>query len=329
MEEQNINGVIPDPRSPLDKGKDYNQDEVVPTAIVLNWNRDRSGEPVYSVRDQDGSYSCVGQAIAKALEIVTGLVQSAHPIYRRRANYPDKGMWLQNAFEIVRKQGTTTEALDISQGIDETQMNRDITVATPVTLPLYVTIYPITIDAIATAIETQKQCPITIQSNYSEWDVEKPVLNGSPITFGHAITGVYYFTDENGKKCITVDESWGLTHIRRRVLTEDFLKSRITGAGYWVKPVAPTPFPKPHFRFSGTLTQGQANYSIRTLQDILNYEGITPIVNPAPGVYGPVTAKRVLAWQIKHNVSPVATLSSLGGKWFGPKSIAVANKIYA
>src|ERR1035437_6377590 len=92
--EEVLNGVLPDPRSPIDIAKDYLHDELVPSAVVLNWNKDMSGAPTYSVRDQDSSSSCVGQGTAKGLETITGVVQSAHPQYRRRANYSGLGMYL-------------------------------------------------------------------------------------------------------------------------------------------------------------------------------------------------------------------------------------------
>ena len=95
--DQSIDGVTPDLRSPDDKAKDFNHLEIA-QAVQLNWNRDVSGAPKYSIRNQDGSSSCVGQSTAKALEIITEKIQSAHPIYRRRANYPSPGMYLQDAF---------------------------------------------------------------------------------------------------------------------------------------------------------------------------------------------------------------------------------------
>jgi len=327
--ENSINGVLEDKRSPLDIEKDYNHEEVIPMAIPLNWKRDMSGCPQYSVRDQDGSFSCVGQALAKSLEIITGVVQSAHPIYRRRGNFPNRGMWLQNAFDIVKRLGTTTESADVSQKIDESQMNRDVVVETPLKQPAYIRIDPIDIDKIAMAIETQKHCVLTVVSNYEEWNTVKPVVLNSNITFGHAICGIYYFTDENGVKCIVVDESWGENNIRRRVLTEDFIRARGTGAMYFIPAIEPEPLPKPKFTFQNVLLYGQSNYSIKILQDILKYENLFPLNITSTGNYLQITAKAVLAWQRKHKVASESELSSLMGKRVGEKTIKALNSIYS
>ena len=327
--EEILNGVLPDPRSPMDVQKDYLHDELIPMAVVLNWNRDMSGAPKYSVRDQDSSSSCVGQGTAKALEIITGVVQSAHPQYRRRANYPYPGAYLQDAMDIIKNQGTTTEALDASQQMSETLMNRDVTVETPLTEPVYIRISPVSIDDIAMAIETQKHCVLTIVSSMPEWNVVKPIVSVTAPTFGHCICGIYYFTDEVENKCILVDESWGENQIRQRILTEDFIKARCTGAMYFVA-AQPLPVPvKPKFTFSRTLVYGNSNYSVRALQDILKYEGFFPLNVSSTGYYGIITAKGVLAWQLKHSVDTIANLNALQGRSFGPKSIKVANALYS
>jgi hypothetical protein len=326
----NIDGVLSDLRSPIDIEKDYLHEEVIPMAVPLNWNRDISGCPKYSVRDQDGSFSCVGQGLAKALETITGVVQSAHPIYRRRGNFPNRGMYLQNAFDIAKHLGTTTESADVSQKIDESQMNRDIIVETPLKQPAYIKIDPVDIDKIATAIETQKHCVLTIVSNYQEWNVVKPVvLNNSSVTFGHAICGIYYFTDENGVKCIVVDESWGENNIRQRILTEDYIRARATGAMYFIPAVEPQPLPKPKFTFSKPLLYGQSNFSIKVLQDILKYENLFPLNITSTGNYLQITAKSVLAWQRKHKVASESELTSLMGKRVGDKTIKALNLIYS
>ena len=44
------------------------------------------------------------------------------------------------------------------------------------------------------------------------------------------------------------------------------------------------------------------------------------------GYYGPITAKAVLEWQLKNVVDSPEVLKSLGGRIFGPKSVAVMNK---
>ncbi len=322
------NGVVADPRTPEAKAKDYLQEEVV-MAVPLKWNRGIKDAPTYSVRDQDGSGSCVAQATAKALEILTGTVQSAHPIYRRRMNYPGMGMYLQDAFSIVKNLGTTTEALDRSQEMSEVEMNADVTIPTPLSGFTYAFPNVKNIDSVALAIETQKECPITINGTIQEYaNSEKPVVTPGTLNCAHAICGMYYFTDENGVKCILIEESWGPNHIRKRVLTEDYLKARGTAAGYLIPPViAPNPV-KPKFTFQTPLLYGQKNYSIKMLQDILKYENLMNHNIDSTGYYWEATRKSVLAWQIKHQVASQSELEALQGKRVGLKTITKLNEIY-
>lgn len=323
-------GLIPDPRTPEEIAKDYPHKEIAPAAVVLNWNRDISGAPKYSLRDQDGSGSCCGQSGAKALEVLTSIIQSAHPIYRRRFNFAGFGMYLQDVGHIVRHMGTTTEALDPSQKMTEAQMNADVTVDTPLKGYLYAFPNIKNIDEIAQAIEVYKHCLITFYGNLQEYAYsEKPVVNPEgQLDCAHCICGVYYFTDEHGEKCILIDESWGPNQIRRRILTETYLSTRGTGAMYFIPPTPPPTPQKPKFRFTSYLSYGQNNYSIKVLQDVLKYEGLFPLNVASTGYYGPITAKYVWAWQIKHKVAPLTELNALKGMRCGPKTIAELNKWY-
>ncbi len=323
-------GLAEDVRSQIDKDKDYIHAEVAPQAILLKWNRGIEGAPIYSVRDQDGSGSCVSQAIAKALETITGVVQSAHPVYRRRANYPSLGMWLQDGGNIVRQLGTTSEVLDPSQRLNETQMNEDIFVETPLKEAIYITADFKDINAIATAIETQKHCVITFNGRMQEYAyTDKPTIIPGNLDCAHAICGVYYFTDENGEKCILIDESWGPNNIRRRIITETYLKARGTGAMYFI-PTPPLPGPqKPVYRFLAPLAYGDAgSLGVRMLQDVLKYEGLFPINVISSGYFGEITRKAVYNWQIKHNVAPMSELIALQGRRVGEKSLLVLNNLY-
>lgn len=332
MTEENLMppGLIEDPRDEEAKSKDYPHKEVAPMAIALNWNRDISGAPVYSLRDQNGSGSCVAQTAAKSLEIITGIVQSAHPTYRRRLNFPNMGMWLQDAGNIIKNLGTTTEELDPSQKQTEAEMNRDITVETPLKGFLYAFPNIKNIDEIAQAIEVYKHCFITFNGNLQEYAYsEKPVIiPGAPLDCPHCITGVYYFTDEHGEKCIVVDESWGPNFIRRRVLTETYLNGRGTAAMYLIKPVPPQPPVKPHYQFTKSLLFGQNSDAIKVLQDILKYEGLFPLSVASTGYYGPITAKWVLAFQKKYQVASNEELDELAGHRVGPKTVAKLNQLY-
>lgn len=315
-------GLIEDPRSEEEKTKDYQHEEVY-MASKLNWDRSLDGCPVYSVRDQDGSSSCVAQSGAKALETILGQVMSAHPIYRRRKNFSNLGMWLQDCGDIIRNLGTTTESIDPSQGLSEQEMNKDITVDTLISGFNYA--FCNDIDQIAQAIERYKHCLVTIGFNYDEYvEFEKPISNGKPANSYHCLCAIYYFTDENGEKCIVADESWGANH-KRRIFTESYLNARKTGAMYFLP--KPAPIDKPKFTFQNPMSFGQSNYSIKMLQDILRYEGLFSV--KSTGFFGTITANALLKWQIKHQVASPEELNALKGQRAGVKTIAKLNEIYA
>lgn len=324
-------GLIDDPRSEEAKSKDYQHQEVAPAAVVLKWNRGIEGAPVYSLRDQDGSGSCVGQSSAKGLETILSKVISAHPIYARRQGAPGVfGMWLQDAGNIIKNLGTTTEDRDPSQRMTEDEMNKPVSVDTPINGYLYASVDVTDIDKIAEAIEVRKHCVVTIQDNLQNYAYsEKPATLPNPvIDMRHAICGVYYFTDNNNEKCILIDESWGPNNIRRRILTESYLKVRGTGAMYFVPPVPlPTPV-KPHFNFTVPLQYGQTSYGVKMFQDIAKYENLFPINVPSTAYFGEITRKAVLAWQVKHQVAPIDELVVLNGKRIGQKTIKKLNELY-
>jgi hypothetical protein len=323
-----IPGLIPDPRKEAQKALDYQHSEIA-GAVALNWNRDMSGAPKYSIRNQNGSGSCVAQATAKALEILTGIVESAHPIYRRRANFNGVGMYLQDSGDIEKKQGTTTELLDPSQNMTESEMNADVTVPTPLVGYLYIFPNYKNIDEIAQAIELQKHCKVTIGLTYTEYDnAVKPFYDGNAPEAFHCLCATYYFTDENGEKCILIEESWGPNNITQRIFTESYLTARGTGAMYHLPPATPNPITKPVFKFTKALGYGQTNSDIVQLQNILKYEGLFPQNTTSTGLYGNVTAAAVLKFQLKYNLESAAQLQALKGHNVGPLTIAKLNELY-
>jgi hypothetical protein len=297
-------GLIEDPRTQDQKDQDYKHSEIAPAAIALNWNRDISGAPKYSVRNQNGSGSCVAQSTAKALEILTGVIQSAHPIYRRRANFPSFGMYLQDSGEIEKKQGTTTEVLDPSQNMTEEKMDADVTVETPLKDFLYAFPNYQNIDEIAQAIELHKHCKITIGLTYAEYDnATKPVYDGKPAEAYHCLCGTYYFTDEAGEKCILIEESWGPNFITQRIFTESYLKARATGAMYHLLPSPPPPV-QIH-QFNTDMTVGDSGPEIVFLQNKLKHLGFFPVGIPSTGNYGNITKNAVAVFQKSVGINAV------------------------
>ena len=322
-------GVIEDPRSAEAKAKDFQHKELA-GAVLINWVvKDPSIWKKYSMRNQNGASDCVGNGCAKAFETQSGIVESAHPIYRSRSNYPGLGMWLQDAGDIGIKIGTATEQADPSNNTTEAQMDLPITVPLTVKARMYVMVDVSNIDNIAEAIEIAKSCPIIINGSLSEW-TNVPVYNpNGKIDLSHCVCAVDYFM-YNGEKAILIDDSWGhattIGNGGQRVLTESYLKARCTGAMYFLN-LGPTN-QKPKYTFSKHLTYGMMNDpDVKALQTILAYEALFPSTLET-GNYLNITATAVLKWQIAHNVASLEELNGLQGKLCGPKTIAMLNLLY-
>ena len=89
---------------------------------------------------------------------------------------------------------------------------------------------------------------------------------------------------------------------------------------------------KPKYTFTKTLKFSSIyiiNEDVKHLQDILKYEGLFPINIDSTGYYGSITAKAVLAFQLKYKVDSINELNALMGHIVGPKTIAMLNKLYS
>lgn len=278
-------GIAEDPRSAEEKAKDFKHSDTAGDVIVewkekLDWKK-------YTPREQDGSLSCCGQSAAKAIEIVKGGVQSAHPIYRSRSNFPDGGMYLANVGECSKKVGTTTELLDPSQFQNETKMNRDIAVQTPTKIAGYAFPKHKDIEEIAQAIELHGQCLLIFHCNKSEW-IDIPKFLDKEINFGHCICAVDYFL-WHGQKVILIEDSTG--HFNsfdkngQRLITEDFLLKRCDGAMYLIPS---------KFQFTKTLKYGMKDPDVKELQRVLS------VIQT--GYFGKLTLEAVKGFQLKHHL---------------------------
>lgn len=323
-------GLVEDPRSDIEKAQDFQHEEIASGVITqpVDWReKPESVWKKYSIRDQNGSSSCCGQGAAKAIETFRGEVESAHPIYRARYNFPSEGMWLQDVGKICKEMGTTSEALDPSQKLTETQMNAPITVTTPIKVKNYVQFNPKDIDTIAGIIEANKHAILLVHGNVQEYyKSDVPVSNGKPVDFGHCIVGVDYFL-YNGEKAILIDDSWGKFGQwgGQRVFTESYIKARVDGGMYFI-PLTEPENVKPHYTFTKVLEWGNTGKDVIALQEILKYEGFFP-VKPTGNFYN-VTANSLKKWQVKHGILDFANETNMRNIRFGKKSITLMNALY-
>ncbi len=322
--EQNYIGVIPDPRTEYQKARDYYHNELYGATLIQWIEKNRYKE--YSLRDQDGSSSCVGQGTAKAMEALTGIVDSAHPTYSRRPNKPSEGMYLQAAGDLRKNQGTTTEERDPSQKLDELHMDAPVLVSTPTLISNYAFV-AIDIDQIAQAIDLHKGVALTFESNYDEW-IDIPVVKGTP-KWGHCVCAVDY-TLYKGEKAIVIEDSWGhatsIGNGGQRIITESFLKARCTGAMYLI-PKTTDPVPKPQHTFINQLTYGMmGSADVIALQDCLKYLGFFPANVHSTGNFLSATAHAVIKYQISKGIMDFANEKDIEKVKVGKKTLVALNK---
>lgn len=360
-EPQFQSGAVLDTRTEEAKLSDYKFEELVTAINPVTWTDKVQGAwRKFPIFNQDGSGSCVAQTLAKLLGVMYFIKNqlyvhfSATHIYQRRANKPQGGMAGVDAFNIGR-QGVTLEELVPSQNMNDGQMDG-------VQIPQYkqdvgkvfkignFIVVPIKdIDTIASIIQTtEKAVMVWFFFEYNEWTDVPQIINPNldlyvAATNRHSVSAVD-FTMYAGEKALIIEDSWGkFAGLQgQRVIRESFFKARNFFAAYPVtfqfedqavpppQPPQPVPpvNPKPKYNFTKVLTFGMSDPDVKTLQGILQYEGTFP-KNVAPtGYYGAVTAKGVLAFQIKHQVAPLAELQPLQGRRVGEKTRAKLNQLY-
>lgn len=341
-------GAVIDTRPEDKKQKDFLQKEVVAAAAPVNWvEKPQASWRKFPIFNQDGSGSCVMQTQCKELGILRFLKDgvyvhfSAADGYQRRINRPESGMGAIDARSIAAN-GITLEVLAPSQNMSDAQMDAVVVepykhqVGDVFKVPNYLAITELDIDAVASTIQTTgKGVMVWFYFKIDEW-TEHPVVKypGLQLTAGdtlrHSVCAVD-FTLVNGKKCLIIEDSWGTSFgmAGQRIIDEDFFKARNWYRSYLVNfKFDEAIVPKPFHVFTDVLEFGQTNDHIKSLQDILKYEGMFPLNGASTGYYGAITAKGVLQWQKKHNVAPPSELDPLQGKRVGPKTITALNMIY-
>ncbi len=286
-------GIIEDPRNEEEKAQDYKHSDVY-GAMAVNWVKKESKDfKKYTPRDQSTSLSCCGQGSAKGVETLINKVMSAHPPYRSRSNFPAGGMYTQDIGEVWKKVGSNFEELDQSQNQGETLLNRNIEVPTPYKIGGYIQPDSKSIEEVAQVVENYGHCMLIFHSNWEEWK-EKPKYNGKEVNFGHCVCAVDYFLDENGTKCILIEDSAGLLTVmenNQRIITEDYLIKRCDGAIYFTH-INPLEMP---YVFTKTLKLGSVGFDVKKLQEKLG--GLK-----VDGIFGQNTRSSVIGFQLVHGL---------------------------
>lgn len=313
----------------------------------------------FDVRNQGQSSTCVGQTHGKLLGIEqfneTGKfeIYSATPLYQKRVNKPGHGMGFYNAFDLGHKEGTTYESRVPSQKMTDIEIEKPISLTEEDRLIMarerggaYVVVTnrddaskPFSIDALANAmLATKSGLAMHIFATSEEWQRDEPVIINEDLTYEqssvrHAITGVD-FAVINGKKTIVIDESWGKYQglNGQRILTEKFLSKRLRISGHYLPLLnadALAAYSKPKYTFTKNIQWSTTpSDDVYALQDILRYEGFF-LLPQSTGIFQNITARAVLAFQIKNGINDFAGETDMRKIRVGAKTRALLNKKYS
>lgn len=352
-------GCLEDERTQEEKALDYQVEEIA-TAFPLSWTEVKVPHfdiLNYDVRNQNGSGSCVSFSLALMLGIDNYreegeyLPFSASHIYQRRINKPSAGMIGNDALKIASKYGATLEQLMPSDKLSEIAINAvskqpsDDQIGQVFKAGGYVH-HPFDIEKIASFMEEGKKkgiCKPTMTwfaFPRNEWTVMPEVGPDVPSNqlARHSVTAIDYGLYK-GRKVLVIQDSWGLhtsSDKGLRYITQEYADKRMMLAASlvdldnsWRDKIEPQDVKKPKYTFTQQLSFGMRNQDIVGLQYILQHEELFPYTIKPTGLYAQITAKGVLAWQIKHKVDTLERLTELKGHYFGSRSIAAANHLYS
>lgn len=351
-------GALVDDRPPAVQELDPKFSEIAAAPVQPVWREKKDSElRVFGHQDQDGQSSCVANSGRKAMRVnfavnhkMFDLDFSSMDIYRRRANYPDGGMAMDDLFRIMGN-GVTLYALAPSDGESEDFVNRFkretymARVAEVFKVGNGQGIYlPIgNIDAVASVIErTKKGVVLFYYFTQAEWsrvypEVLYPGLGlRADSTLRHAVTAVDY-TLRNGKKCLVIDDSALFAGLDRRFITEGFHTNRNFNAAYPMNFVFDAQEDdaahKPQHFFGEDMSYSQQTTQVAWLQKCLQFDGTFPanieVTTGATANYLGLTAQAVLAFQKKYSVASNAELDAIAGKKVGPSTRAKLNQLFA
>lgn len=359
-----ISGVLPDDRPQKEKQKDYLVEEVLATAAPLNWItwEEWKDKPEnikmlndIEVNNQLNVASCAAQSGSLALAINNyiedGLFYkfSAKPIYARRRNKPNAGMYMDNLGDICIKNGTLFESLypspndtDINMSNLEGFISAFEGVAKLLKAENYFWLYNTkNIDNFAQILALGKPVVICVVYGDGEFDEICPEIKATSVKYGHAIVGFPFgFFLYKGKKAILIQNSWGNRYYGgRQILTEDwFTQGRILPS-IWFEDlnnlaVFNNDIAKPHYEFTNNLYYGMNNSEVAMLQRCLGYEKdddgyMFPLYQSPTGYFGGLTLKAVKRFQVKYSdeiLKPLGLVEPTG--YVGESTRKKLNKLF-
>lgn len=341
--QEKVLGALKDTRPYNEQAKDYKFNEIVAQAAPVGWEEKAPTQwREFSLRDQDGSSSCVAQSIAKMAEIVYFLnkgskVPFSAAFYKLRSNFPEEGMIGINALDIWRTKGVPLEALAPSQKKTEAQMNNiklddiDLETAKDFAISNYVVFdAKVSFDQVASTVQkTGKGVMVWFAFDSREWTDIPTILVTKP-RLAHSVVAVDT-TLYGGKEYLVIEDSWGKfgRWVGKRLISREFYEKRNFFAAYPINFKLLAGGDKPRYTFTKSMSFSTLyNADVVQLQNILKYEGFFPVNVESSGIYGSITANAVLGFQKKYEVADEQTLDLLNGRQVGPSTLAKLNQLF-
>lgn len=301
------NGILPDLRSEEEKALDYTQNELVASIAQPVWVKKTTFKS-YPKRMQSKSGSCVMQGVEKERGIMAQnkfgefVVYSANIGYQDRDNPNGEGSTYIDSVRSTNN-GSVPEILLPSQGMTDKQMmeakvkeyHREMAKvfgAKRVKIIKNIDVVASTLDA------TGKGVGLTLMFGPGEWFYNYEVKEKLPSgqwPWGHYVVAVDYTLNNKGEKCLVIEDSSCEDGYPVRLVNESFFNNRtywepsyiVNFKTYEEKPEKP--------KFDG---------SVKSLQDILKYEGLFPANVDSTGYFGSVTKSALIKFQLKYNIEP-------------------------
>lgn len=340
-------GVKPDTRLQSEKNRDYLHDERQPIeSATAPFSNAKLAESPYPYTNQFNTSSCVPNAIALALSIERKMDNNVFfqlsPIfaYRLRNIYPTEGSVPQNIFDIMRKYGAPLFASLPTPETEQAANNISITSQNYSEASIYkgLTYWTLKekfndIDELARIAQLGHAVPITLFATEEEYSRQYPVILKPSLTYAQAAVRhevcilPYSSFVENGIKYVAIQDSAFFGGWKLRYLSEEFIKARLYGSGYWDTVQIVPNAPKPVFTFTHTLKFGDRNDEVKKMQELLISEGLLP-VGLNTGLFAGRSLAAVKAFQTKYTSEILAPNGLMWptGFW-GPASIKKANQL--
>ena len=321
-------GAHLDTRPQSAKDKDYVQSELVASIAPVVWVK-KDKYRTFPKRMQDGSGSCVMQSLEKERGIIAEqkygefIIFSANPGYQLRANPNISGSTFDDLIKATNH-GSIPEEYSPSQSMNDIAMMKSLQ------LPYFDDIAKVfgaklittelDIDTIASTIEnTKKGIGLTVRFGNGEWFYNKKVKETLPPNLwinGHRVAAVDYTLDDDGIKCLVIEDSACEDGYPQRLVPESFLLNRT----YW-KPSYILNF-KTYAEIGVVPTKPKFDGSIVSAQKCFKFENLFPANVDEIENWGPVTRKACIEFQKRYNIVP-----ALGN--FGPLTKAKLLELYS